>query len=163
MSPSDLDLAHTIEHNIIGNHEYRREDIRNANRIYGKSEAMLKGKVVKQKSKLPREDEVLPLPKYIMNKLKNVTLAIDVMHVNGVPFLVSKSIHIKHYQTIPLLKKDKDNIWEALKWMMSEYNQRGGSVKHVIGNPAFECLRKDLNVKEIKLTTCDAASRELYS
>ena len=91
-----------------------------------------------------------------MNKLKNETLAINVMHVNGVLFLVSKSMHIKHYQTIPLLKKDKDNIWEALKWMLSEYNQRGGSVKHVIGDPAFECLRKDLNVKEIKLTTCDA-------
>ena len=156
MCPSDLDLAHAIEHNIIGNHEYRREDIRNANRIYDKSEAMLKGKVVKHKSKLPREDEVLPLPKYIMNKLENITLAIDVMHVNGVAFLVSKSIHIRYYQAIPLSMKDKDNIWDALKFMMSEYSQRGGAMKHVIGDPAFECLRKDLNKKKIKLTTCDA-------
>ena len=44
MCPSDLDLAHAIKHNIIGNNEYRREDIVNANRIFGKSEAMLKEK-----------------------------------------------------------------------------------------------------------------------
>lgn len=122
MCPRNLDLAHAIEHNIIGNHEYRREDITNANRIYGRSEAMLKGKVVKQKSKLPREDEMLPLPKCIMNKLKNITLVMDLMHINGVPFLVSKSMHIRHYQSISLLKKDKNNIWDALKLMMREYN-----------------------------------------
>ena len=81
MFPNNLNLAHAIKHNIIGNHKYRREDIVNVNRIFSKSEAMLNGKVVKQKSKLPKEDEILPLPKYIMKKLKNITLVIDI-HLN---------------------------------------------------------------------------------
>ena len=140
---------------MIGNHEYRRENIRNANRIYGKSKVILKGKVGKQKSELPREDEILPLSKYVMNKMKNITLTINVMHVNRVPFLVSKLMHVRYYQIIPLLMKDKKNIWGALKLMMSKYCQRRGAVKHFIGDPVFECLKKDLNKKEIKLTTCN--------
>jgi len=40
--------------------------------------------------------------------------------------------------------------------MMCEYNQRGGEVIHVVGDPAFEYIQNDLNKKEIKLTTCDA-------
>ena len=68
-----------------------REDIRNATRIFGPSEIEKKVKTFKQKSKLPREDVMLPLPDYIMKK---ITLAIDVMHVNGAAFLTSKSIHI---------------------------------------------------------------------
>ena len=49
---------------------------------------------MKQNYKLPREDKILPLPKYVMNKLKNITIALDILHINEVPFLVSKLIHI---------------------------------------------------------------------
>ena len=47
MCPNDLNLAHAIEHNPIGNHKNRREDIRNTNQKYGKCEVMMKEKVVK--------------------------------------------------------------------------------------------------------------------
>ena len=45
--PSDQDLAHAIEYNIIGNNEFRREDIRNATRIFEPSEIEKKGKSFK--------------------------------------------------------------------------------------------------------------------
>jgi hypothetical protein len=55
--PSDYDLANAVEHNIIGNTPFTRRDVRIAKQIYGPDVAALKGKTVKQQSKMPREDE----------------------------------------------------------------------------------------------------------
>ena len=52
--PSDLDLAHAIEHNVIGNNSYSRKDVRIATKIYGKDHIALRSKSVKRKSKLRR-------------------------------------------------------------------------------------------------------------
>jgi hypothetical protein len=54
--PSDYDLANAVEHNIIGNTPFTRRDVRIAKQIYGPDVAALKGKTVKQQSKMPRED-----------------------------------------------------------------------------------------------------------
>jgi hypothetical protein len=41
----------------------------------------MKGKTVKRKSKMPREDEVTDLPPSIMKEYSEVHLSIDIMHV----------------------------------------------------------------------------------
>jgi hypothetical protein len=55
--PSNFDLANAVEDNIIGNNPFTRRDVRIAKQIYGPDVAALKGKTVKQQSKMPREDE----------------------------------------------------------------------------------------------------------
>jgi hypothetical protein len=55
--PSDYDLSNAVEHNVIGNTPFTRRDVRIAKQIYGPDVAALKGKTVKQQSKMPREDE----------------------------------------------------------------------------------------------------------
>jgi hypothetical protein len=52
--PSDYDLANAVEHNIIGNNLFTRRDVRRARIIYGPDVPALKGKTVKQQSKMPR-------------------------------------------------------------------------------------------------------------
>ncbi|MGK3748690.1 MAG: hypothetical protein ACI8RD_000982, partial [Bacillariaceae sp.] len=63
--PSDYDLANAVEHNIIGNNPFTRRDVRLAKSIYGPDVPALKGKTVKQQSKMPREDEMNDIPPMI--------------------------------------------------------------------------------------------------
>jgi hypothetical protein len=86
--PSDYDLANAVEYNIIGNTPFTRRDIRIAKQIHGPDVAALKGKTVKQQSKMPREDEANDVPSYIAKEYCDVHLSIDVMHVNGISFLI---------------------------------------------------------------------------
>jgi hypothetical protein len=60
--PSDVDLANAVEHNVIGNNPFTRRDIRIAKKIFGPDVPAMKGKTVKRKRKMPREDDVSDTP-----------------------------------------------------------------------------------------------------
>jgi hypothetical protein len=97
--PSDFDLANAIEHNIIGNNPSTRRDIRIAKKIFGPDVPAMKGKTVKRKSKMPREDDISDIPPMIIQEYSDVHLSIDIMHVNDIIFLISYSQHIGLLQT----------------------------------------------------------------
>ena len=161
MCPSDEDLMNAIENNVIGYNDYKKSDVINANKLWGKNIARLKGVSTRRKSKLPREDETIDIPSQIAKRYKDgVTLSIDVMHVNKISFLVSKDYHLNYYQYIPIRKKGKEYILDAIETMCNEYRQRGVfKVTQIEGDGAFECVRSDLQSDRfgnIRLITCDA-------
>ena len=103
-----------------------------------------------------QEDEERELPEQIMEKFKSITLFVDVMHVNGIAFLISKSAHIGHHIAVPIIHKDAEHFVKAIDEMQTEYSTRGGVVKHVIGDGAFKCIKANLSKREIKFTPCIA-------
>jgi hypothetical protein len=113
--------------------------------------------VIQRKSKLSRSDEVLDLPRHIIDKYTCVTLGIDVMHVNGNKFLIAISEHIKYIQTIAIAANSEINFPSGIKKMVSQYQLRGFKVTHIMGDNAFDCCRSTLEADpfNIKLTTCD--------
>jgi hypothetical protein len=70
--PSDFDLANAIEHNVIGNNPFTRRDVRIAKQIFGPDVPAMKGKTVKNKSKMPREDDITGIPPNIMKEYSNI-------------------------------------------------------------------------------------------
>jgi hypothetical protein len=60
--PRDHDLANAVEHNVIGNNPFTRRDFQIAKQIFGPDIPAMKGKTVKRKIKMPREDEISDLP-----------------------------------------------------------------------------------------------------
>jgi hypothetical protein len=97
--PSDIDLANAVEHNVICNNPFTRRDICIAKKIFGPDIPAMKGKTVKRKSKMPREDDISDIPSNIIKECSNVHLSVDIMHVNGIKFLISRSKHIGLLQT----------------------------------------------------------------
>ena len=80
--------------------------------------------MVKWKSKLPWEKKCITIPSTVMELIKDgITLSIDVIHVNKVPFLISKAYHLKYYQCILIRKKNRTKVVEALLEMRNEYKQ----------------------------------------
>jgi hypothetical protein len=86
--PSDVDLANAVEHNVIGNNPFTRRDIRIAKKIYDPDVPTMKVKTVKNKSKMPREDEVTDIPPSIIKEYSEVhwmSLEVDMKYLNSVP------------------------------------------------------------------------------
>ncbi len=157
LGPSDADLAHAIEHNIIGDNNFTRKDVANAKHMFGPSQLSHKGKTRKRKNKMIQEDAEWQMPPAILEKMKEVILSIDVMHLNRVPFLIGKSHHISYYHAIPMLKKNADCIKEAIDKMKAEYGRRGGTVVKLLREIAFECMKTKLGLKGVTIVTLDKA------
>lgn len=64
--PSDNDLANAVENNVIEHNSFGRKNIKITENISGPSVPGLKGKTVKQKSKLPQEDKCISIPPTIV-------------------------------------------------------------------------------------------------
>jgi hypothetical protein len=157
--PNDNDLANAIEHNVIGNNPFTRRDVRIAKKIFGPDVPAMKGKTVKRKSKMPREDDISSIPPNIIKEYSNVHLSIDVMHVNGIRFLISHSKHIGLLQTYCVRKSNREAILDSILKMIQAYRSRGVfTVVTIEADGAFNCIKHDLQDKpyQIALTTCDA-------
>ncbi len=63
--------------------------ISNANAIYGKDLGGERGKTVRRKPDRVREDGVITITRNILSQIRSVTLAADMMFVNGAPFMVT--------------------------------------------------------------------------
>ena len=123
-SPSDYDLANAVENNIVGSTPFTRRNIRIATVIHGWNVAALKGKTTKSPSKMPNLDEITDLPKHIVKHYSQVNLYIDIMHVNGIMFLVGVSKHIGLIQCVCIWKKNREKFFEAILAMIREYRSR---------------------------------------
>jgi hypothetical protein len=157
--PSNIDLANAVKHNGTGNNPFTRRDIRIAKKIFGPDVPAMKGKTVRRKSKMPREDDILDVPSNIIKEYSNVHLSIDVMHVNGIKFLVSHSKHIGLLQTYCVRKNNWEAILECILKMIQTYKSRGiFTVVTIEADGAFESIKHELqdDPYRITLSMCDA-------
>jgi hypothetical protein len=157
--PSDVDLANAVEHNVIGNNPFTRRDVRIAKKIFGPDEHAMKGKTVKRKSNMPKEDEITDLPSTIIKEYSKVHLSIDVMHVNGIKFLISYSKHLGLLQTYCVRKNNRETILKCILKMIQTYKSRSVfTVVNIEADGAFESIKHELQDEpyNVTLTTCDA-------
>jgi hypothetical protein len=160
--PSDFDLANAIEHNVIGNNPFTRRDVRIAKKIFGPDVPAMKGKTVKRKSKMPREDNISDIPSNIIKEYSEVHLSIDIMHVNGIKFLISDSKHIGLLQTYCVRKNNRTTILECILKMIQTYKCRGVfDVVSIEADGSFESIKHELQAKpyNITLTTLTGMSK----
>ena len=141
---SERDMLNMIDKNLIIGSKVRRRDVLIANDIYGPNTNSLKGKTVRKTENHVREDSVMDVPKYIMDRYRDVTLSADIMHINGVSFFVAISRHIKHVSIIPISKRNRLSMLSCVDKLIAAYEHRGFKIKSMFMDNAFECLREDL-------------------
>ena len=131
--PSARYFENIISKNLILNCPVTASDVARADKSYGKYIHALKGKTTRTNPK-PVVIYYMVMPKNILENNKNITLSIDIMFVNKIPFVTTISRHIK-FTTVEVIKKRiKSQFSECIKHVAEIYTQLGFKVQHTLLN-----------------------------
>ena len=92
-------------------------------------------------------------PDTIIDQYGNVMLSADIMHVNGIPFFVTRSHHI-HFVTVDVLPSlEAIDIGAALRRVVNIYARGGFQVTMALMDGAFAGLHDVCNQLQVTLNT----------
>ena len=139
--------------NSIKNNPFDESDADAAEDIFGPDIQCLKGKKTRTRSShvhLPK----INVHTMILSRYKIVTVAGDVMFINGLRFFVSKSRNIK-FTTGEYIKNAKeDTLFNSIMQLKSMYKSRGFYLKHLLLDGKFLFLEQRLLGEGIHLNVC---------
>ena len=99
--------------------------------IYGPSIPLLKGKTVWRKVQHVEPIKITSVLKTILDKYKEFTICCDLMHINGIGFLITISRHIM-FATGSMIKNLKvEHIADGITQVHKLYLQRGFNITHM--------------------------------
>jgi len=91
------------------------------------------------------------LPAEMLEKYGDITLAVDIMYINEIPFVMMTS-RAKHFGTAELIKNEKiSTIMIALKQVIEAYKARGFQIGHIIADGQCEHAQKHIEQVGIML------------
>lgn len=150
MHPSDHHLASTAIHHLRGC-PITKQSITVANDVFGPNLGSLKGKTVHRPSPHVRAG-IDPVPPEILTRHHDVTLAIDIMYVNAIPFFITTSRGIRFVTVADLPNRQAPTIEREIQRVIRLYTHRGFNITTILCDPEFECLRPTFP----HLNTCGA-------
>jgi hypothetical protein len=114
----------------------------------------IKGKTTRRKLKGILGAVANNLPKEIMEHYRDITLCIDIMFVNKIPFFLSISWNIRFITAEVLDNRTQSSLTKALHRIYGIYRKRGFRITNILGDSEFECtrgtvvnnLRSELNI-----------------
>ena len=127
---------------LIRNFPITLEEVTTANTIFGPDMAMLKGETTR-KYPDPMVTNYVEIKQHILDPKKEVTLAVDVMFVNGTGLFVSTSWWIKFTTLEYFPSHTKGRLGHSLKKLISIYNNSGFKIRTALIDREFDCLIPD--------------------
>ena len=150
--PTAKQLSYLLDHHLIPNSPFTSHDVQRAEQIYGPDLGNLKGKTTRRDP--PSVDQIMQqCPNTIIEQYGNIMLSADVMHVNGIPFFVTRSRHI-HFGTVDVLPSlQATDIGAALRRVVNIYARGGFQVTMALMDGAFAGQHDVCNQLQVKLNT----------
>ncbi len=99
-----------------------------------------------------REDGVITILRNILSQIRSVTLAADVMFVNGAPFMVTISRKIQLRTAEHLLTRTAESLINSLKRVINLYTRGGHIVDLIMMDQEFKKLNEKLEIIEVNTT-----------
>ena len=142
--PSQQDFKAMVAGGMILNCPVTVVDVIRAEKIYGPSIAALKGKTVRSSPKKVVTEDLIELPKQILEANSIVALSADVFFVNTIPFFTSISKDIKFTTTENIPTRTAKQLVTAFKHVLAIYKKRGFHVETALMDGEFAPLKAEL-------------------
>jgi hypothetical protein len=156
-TPSIKDFKAIIRMNCIKNNPITTEDIDLAEKIFGPDIGSLKGKTTRAKPK-PVVDDFIEIPRELIAAQQDITLCIDGLKINGIPFLATISRNIM-YRTCEWVKHQTVSVYRSvLDSVFRIYNMAGFRIVAIHCDNEFKPLMDEL--KDIYNVTLNYASAQ---
>lgn len=139
MRPNTRFMADTVIKSLA-NCPITRRDIAIAEDVYGPNLGSIKGKTPSRTVKHVHGNTD-PVPPDILKRHGQLSIAIDIMYVNKIPFLVTNSRSLRFGTITHLSDKQTPTVSAALKAVITTYQQRGFEVANIFADHDFERLR----------------------
>jgi hypothetical protein len=142
--PSTKHFIEIVTSNQLPNCPVTKADIIAAEHLFGPDVGSLKGKTVRRRPHLAKPT-IEPLPPQIMSQYRSVTLAADVMYVNGIPMLVTISRNLRRFATVEALpNRNIATLVKGVKAVATVYKRASFSIAATLMDGEFEAMRGDL-------------------
>ena len=132
------------------NNPFSPRDITVMKKILGPSIPGLQGKNVRAR-RVTVPTELTGIPQQIMDNYGEVTVSIDIMKVNKIPFLVSISDHIHYGTSTAMPDMTEETMFSVLKELDQFYMRRGFKINVVLADKQFQCLDNSLAERQMML------------
>ena len=86
--PTEENLKYALRQKLLKNCPITVEDVNNAEKIFGKDVAAMKGKLTRKKPN-PIRVEVVEFPPEIIEQIRDLILSLDIFYVNNIPMMTS--------------------------------------------------------------------------
>ena len=151
--PLTWDFLQIVDWRLLPNCPISRVDILAAKDIFGPDVSSLKGKTVQWM--VPHVvSSVTPMPMDILSMYWSVTLCVNIMFVNKLPFLVTISWNLTFGMAELLLKCREDTVGKTLMDVMRIYGSHGFLVQMVHADSKFEALHTPLATARLGFNVC---------
>jgi hypothetical protein len=149
--PTDRDFLGMVRGGMISNCPVTVNTVNNAHQIFGPDLAGIRGRTVRRPPESVTTNYV-QIPRAILERHQLVTLAVDVMFVNGVPFLVSvaRGLNLVTAEFTPSRTAKKLSL--GITRMIDLYARGGFQVGTVLMDNEFEKLRNLVPILAINTT-----------
>lgn len=150
--PTSKEFMQIVEKNLIPNCPVTREDIMNAEKIFGPDVGSLKGKTVRRRTDHV-EMAATPVPSTIMSQYRDVIIGADIMFVNKLPFFVTISRNIKFGTAVLITDQKHETLVKATKEVRNVYRKRGFILTTMLMDGQFEGITGDLAALGVTVNT----------
>jgi hypothetical protein len=149
--PTNCDFLRMVRGGMISNCPVTSNAVTNAHQIFGPDLAGVWGRMVRRPPESVTTNNV-QIPPVILERHQLVTLAVDVMFVNGVPFLVSvaRGLNLVTAKFMPSCTAKQ--LAAGITWMMDLYARGGFQVGTVLMDNEFKKLQNLVPILAINTT-----------
>ena len=148
--PSHRHLVKSVEDKVqMLSCQLNQYDVRGAEDIWGGNLGFLKGKHPKKNPHIRRG--ILLLPTNILERYKILTLAGDIIFINGISFINRISRHVKFMTAEQIANTEASTLQKSISQVKQVYMHQGLKITNILMDVQFTCIRGKLAELHINL------------
>ena len=135
-------LIRMIDSGALKNSPVTREHVKIAQYIWGTSAAFLMGKTTRCQPDAVEiiAENITPIPREILDNHKDITICIDIMKINKIPFLTTYGKVIQFGAITELKSGEMPVVLSELRVVITKYQARGFTILAIACDNGFKAL-----------------------